>query len=113
LIDSQYPRVIGETGIIGLWIFIWLMITILQNSMQVLKTVQDDWERGLTLGFLAGFIGWIHWASGSWFCCRHLHHCADYGAILVPGGDSGDVAGGKVVNRNKECLTFMLSAFKI
>lgn len=57
LIDSQYPLILAETGIIGLWIFAWLMIVIFRNGLQFYITAQDDWERGLTLGFIAGFIG--------------------------------------------------------
>jgi O-antigen ligase len=57
LIDSQYPLVLAETGLIGLWIFIWLMVRIFRDSLQVYRAVEDDWGQGLTLGFLAGFIG--------------------------------------------------------
>lgn len=57
IIDAQYPLVLGETGIIGFWIFIWLMILVFRNGIHIYRTVKDDWERGLTLGFLAGFIG--------------------------------------------------------
>jgi O-antigen ligase len=64
-IDSQYPLVLGETGIIGLWIFIWLMALIFKISFQFYRTVQDDWERGLALGFLAGFIGLLVHSFGA------------------------------------------------
>lgn len=57
LVDTQLPLVLGETGIIGFWIFIWLMITIFINGFRVFKTAKEDWSRGLALGFLAGFIG--------------------------------------------------------
>jgi O-antigen ligase len=57
IIDTQYPLVLGETGIVGFWIFIWLMILIFRASLRFYRTAQDDWERGLALGFLAGFIG--------------------------------------------------------
>jgi len=68
LVDSQFPLVLEETGIVGLWIFIWLMILIFRISLQFYRTVQDDWERGLVLGFLAGFIGLlIHSFSAATF----------------------------------------------
>lgn len=57
LVDSQYPLVLGETGIIGFGIFIWLVITIFRHSFRVFNNIEDDWAQGLTLGFLAGFIG--------------------------------------------------------
>ncbi len=59
LVDSQYPRVLGETGIIGFWIFIWLLVRILKSSIKSFKLMQPSWERGLVLGFLAAFIGII------------------------------------------------------
>lgn len=57
LVDTQYPRVLGETGIVGFSIFIWLLIAIFRNGLQNFNNLQDNWARGLTLGFLAGFIG--------------------------------------------------------
>ena len=68
LIDSQYPLVLAETGIIGLWIFIWLMVRIFRDGLQVYRAVEDDWGKGLTLGFLAGFIGLlVHGFSAATF----------------------------------------------
>ena len=57
LVDTQYPRILGETGIVGFLIFIWLMITIFRRNLYILNSIEDDWMRGLTLGYLAGFIG--------------------------------------------------------
>ncbi|MFH1507841.1 MAG: O-antigen ligase family protein [Candidatus Omnitrophota bacterium] len=57
LVDTQYPRVLGESGIIGLLIFIWMLSAIFKNTIQVMKTIQDDWMQGLSMGFLAGLIG--------------------------------------------------------
>lgn len=57
LLDAQLPLVLGETGLIGFWVFCWLMLTIFRNGLQVFKAVDDDWIQGLSLGFLAGFIG--------------------------------------------------------
>jgi hypothetical protein len=57
LVDSQYTLTLGETGFLGFSIFIWLMVTIFRNAFLAFRTVEDDWAKGLTLGFLAGFIG--------------------------------------------------------
>jgi O-antigen ligase len=57
LVDSQYALVLGETGLIGLLGFIWLMTAIFRAGKKTLNLVRDDWARGLTIGFLAGFIG--------------------------------------------------------
>jgi hypothetical protein len=57
LVDTQYPLVLGETGIVGFFIFIWLLMTILRHSLYIFNNIDDDWSRGISLGFLAGFIG--------------------------------------------------------
>lgn len=56
-VDSQYARVLGETGLIGFLAFVWLMATVFREGTRTLNLMKDDWTRGLTLGFLAGFIG--------------------------------------------------------
>lgn len=57
LVDTQFPRVLGETGIIGFLVFTLLLITIFRSSFYTFNNIEDDWSRGLSLGFLAGFIG--------------------------------------------------------
>lgn len=57
LVDSQYALVLGETGLIGLLVFTWLIIAIFRAGIRTFNLLKDDWARGLTLGFLAGFIG--------------------------------------------------------
>lgn len=68
LVDTQYPRVLGEVGIIGFLVFIWLIIAIFSHGFYAFNNIEDDWARGLTLGFLAGFIGLlIHSFSANTF----------------------------------------------
>jgi len=57
LVDSQYPRVLGEVGIVGFLIFIWLIIAIFRYALYTFNSIKDEWAKGLTLGFLAGFVG--------------------------------------------------------
>jgi O-antigen ligase len=57
LIDGQYIRTLPELGIIGLAAFIWLMLSILKHSYRVYKQMDDELYKGLSLGFMAGFIG--------------------------------------------------------
>ncbi|MCK5305921.1 MAG: O-antigen ligase family protein [Candidatus Omnitrophica bacterium] len=67
-LDTQYPRVLGEVGVVGFFIFVWLMVTIFRHGLYVFNNTEDDWARGLTLGFLAGFVGLlIHAFSASTF----------------------------------------------
>jgi O-antigen ligase len=56
-IDGQYIRILPEMGIIGLFAFLWLLWTIYKNSLGIYKQMDDNLFKGLTLGFLAGFIG--------------------------------------------------------
>lgn len=58
-VDSQFPLVLGETGIFGLVLFIWLLVMIFLCGLRALQGAEEDWEHGLALGFLAGFIGLI------------------------------------------------------
>ena len=57
LADSQYFRVLGEVGLIGFLIFAWLMVSIFRVAYKNFKTIDDIWGKGLSLGFLAGFVG--------------------------------------------------------
>jgi hypothetical protein len=57
LVDSQYPLVLGETGIIGFLIFLALLKRIYKLAKNSFKNVTDDWEKALSLGFIGGYIG--------------------------------------------------------
>lgn len=85
LVDVQYPRVLGETGIIGFWVFIWLIMTIFRYSLQTFNNIEDDWARGLTLGFLAGFVGLlIHsFAANTFIIVRIMEPFWFLAAIVV------------------------------
>ncbi len=56
-LDGQYIRILPEMGIIGLFAFLWLLWTIYKNTVGIFRQMDDDLYKGLTLGFLAGFIG--------------------------------------------------------
>jgi O-antigen ligase len=57
LIDGQYIRTLPEMGVIGLAAFIWLLLSILRQSYKVYKQTDDELDKGLSLGFIAGFVG--------------------------------------------------------
>jgi len=57
--DAQIPRVLTETGIIGLTVFIYLLYSIYRLALSYLIEIKDPFNRGLTIGFLAGFVGLI------------------------------------------------------
>ncbi len=55
LIDSQYPRIIGELGMGGFGGFVWLISSIWGMARRVFRTMEDVLAKGISLGFLAGF----------------------------------------------------------
>ena len=56
-LDNQYARNLVETGIIGLTVYLWLMFAIYKRAIGIYKSLEDRFYKGLTLGFIAGFIG--------------------------------------------------------
>ncbi|HEV8584864.1 MAG TPA: O-antigen ligase family protein [Methylomirabilota bacterium] len=63
--DAQYARVLAETGIVGLAAFLWLCWSVWRHARDAYVTRGDPEERGLVLGFLAGFVGLLVHAFGS------------------------------------------------
>ncbi|NQT78842.1 MAG: O-antigen ligase family protein [Candidatus Aminicenantes bacterium] len=57
LIDGQYIVNLVELGIVGFFALLWLLWTIFKHSFNIHKQMDDELYKGLTLGFLAGFIG--------------------------------------------------------
>jgi O-antigen ligase len=64
-LDSQYPKVLIETGIMGLIAFIYLLYSVFKLAISHLKKVKTLYFKGLTIGFLAGFIGLLFHALGA------------------------------------------------
>jgi O-antigen ligase len=65
LVDSQYFRVLVETGLVGLLAFLWLQISLFRRARDVLRRTQDPLFKGVALGFLAGFSALIFHAIGT------------------------------------------------
>ena len=64
-IDAQYFKVLIETGFVGLALFTLLMLSIFKQARHHYRAASDPFERGLSMGFLAGFIGLLVHASAS------------------------------------------------
>lgn len=61
-LDAQYPRVLAETGLIGLALFFYLLYAIYKNARDAYEKTQDPFYKGFLLGYLAGF--WAMLAHG-------------------------------------------------
>ena len=64
-LDAQYMRVVMETGSIGLFTFFLLIYTIFRQTYYVFKQTSEPFLKGLSMGFLAGFIGLLFHAIGA------------------------------------------------
>ena len=63
-IDAQYLKVLMDTGILGLVMFFFLMRSVFKEGYRIYKERVDPFEKGLSMGFLAGFIGLLFHAVG-------------------------------------------------
>jgi len=63
--DAQYPRILVETGIIGLLAFGWLIYVLFLVGLRTWRNQQNDLLRGLSAGFIAGLVGLLVHAFGA------------------------------------------------
>lgn len=64
-LDSQYPLVLGETGLVGLLAFLWLQAALFRQGRQVFRAARDPLDRGVALGLLAGLAGLVAHSLGT------------------------------------------------
>lgn len=57
IVDSQHALVLGEQGLLGVLTYLWVRWRLWTVGYRIFKTTGDRWLKGLTLGFLAAFIG--------------------------------------------------------
>jgi hypothetical protein len=87
-IDGQVFTVLFEVGLLGLLFFLWILVRfsrILKRTFDELLPIRNDFGLGLTVGFIAGFIGLIfHSLSGnSFIIIRVMEPFWFLGAIVV------------------------------
>jgi O-antigen ligase len=57
-VDNQYVRVLIETGAIGFFAFMWVLVTLLKQSLGIVKQFsRDRFASAVAVGFIAGFAG--------------------------------------------------------
>lgn len=64
-VDAQYFRVLIETGALGLVMFFILISRIFRQAYHVFRNTLGSFERALSMGFLAGFVGLLFHAIGA------------------------------------------------
>jgi O-antigen ligase len=64
-VDAQFPRVLVETGILGLMAFLYLLYSIGKLSLTNLRQLKSSYFKGLTIGFMAGYTGLLFHAIGA------------------------------------------------
>ncbi len=64
-LDAQFPRVLTETGLLGLAAFLYLLASIFRLALQRLRQTEEPFFRGLIMGFIAGFIGLVVHSLGT------------------------------------------------
>lgn len=63
--DAQFPRVLVETGIIGMCAFGYLLFSIFRLARSQLMRLRSLLYQGIVLGFLAGYTGLLFHAIGA------------------------------------------------
>jgi len=64
-VDSQYFRVLGETGLVGIVAFFYLLYAVYYHLFKNLYVVGEWWEKGFLLGLLSGYTGLLFHAITS------------------------------------------------
>ncbi len=64
-LDAQFPRVLVETGLVGLIAFLLVLWAIFKQGITVFEQTHDPLHRGISMGFLAGFIGLLVHSIGA------------------------------------------------
>jgi hypothetical protein len=65
VLDSQYARVLIETGIVGCAAFVFLQFRLLSTTRQAYRFAADWFGRGISVGIFAGTIALIFHSLGT------------------------------------------------
>lgn len=62
--DTQYALVLGETGILGAVLFIWMLVRLFRTAGTVFRSYETPLIRALALGFMVSLVGLLFQAVG-------------------------------------------------
>ncbi|MCS7151862.1 MAG: O-antigen ligase family protein [Endomicrobia bacterium] len=81
LVDTQIPLIIGEVGLLGLTVFIWMVLAVFKLSFDLFKTTIDNLYKSLSLCVISSLIALLVQSIGAntfiiirimepfWFLC--------------------------------------------
>ncbi|MEW6100979.1 MAG: O-antigen ligase family protein [Candidatus Omnitrophota bacterium] len=64
-VDTQYGRILGELGLIGMAVFLWLAYALFKNSLKIYHNCEDWMIQGISLGFLVSLIALLVMSLGA------------------------------------------------
>lgn len=64
-IDAQYPRVLIDTGLLGLGAFLFLLYRLGEQAYLIYRNAEDPYLKGMALGLGIGFLGLLVHAVGA------------------------------------------------
>lgn len=64
-VDAQFPRVLVETGLIGLAAFLWLLKAIFNAAVANYQKVNTPFAKGICMGYIAGFVALLVHSVGA------------------------------------------------
>jgi len=69
MIDAEYPRLLMETGVVGLGLFLWLHLRLSLMSYRLFRSTEDPLVKAMALGYICGQAGLlVHCFGAVTFC---------------------------------------------
>ncbi|MCK5082818.1 MAG: hypothetical protein KAR31_07910, partial [Candidatus Omnitrophica bacterium] len=56
---NSYLQLISETGLVGIFVFLWMLITLFRCSFRAMKKIAVQSQRILLMGSLTGLLGFL------------------------------------------------------
>lgn len=62
--DNQYALVLGELGIIGFFVFLWMLYRVFHTARAVYRAYEEYWIKALAAGLMSGLVGLLFQGVG-------------------------------------------------